>query len=60
MKERFVLRFPGSLTRFPEDDLERFLEANPKYRIACMTHANEGALYHGIIAYFELKEKGDL
>ena len=53
MNERFVKRFQGTMTRFAEDELNRFLEANPDYRIKCMTYVNQSTFYWGIIAYFE-------
>ena len=53
MKERFVERFEGTMTKFAEDELNEFLEANPDYRIVCMTYVNKNSFYYGIIAYFE-------
>ncbi len=53
MKERFVERFEGTMTKFAEDQLNEFLEANPDYRIVCMTYVNKNSFYYGIIAYFE-------
>lgn len=53
MKKRFVKRFPGTMTTFAEDVLNKYLEANPSYRIVCMTYAHQSAFYYGIIAYFE-------
>lgn len=50
---RFVQRFSGTMTKTPEDILNKFLNENPKYRISCMTYANQSNFYYGIIAYFE-------
>ena len=43
MGDRFVKRFQGTMTKFAEDELNKFLDANPNYR----------TFYYGIIAYFE-------
>ena len=56
MKKRFVKRFSGTMTKFAEDELNKYLDANPSYRIMCMTYANHSALYSGIIVYFEETE----
>ena len=53
MKDRFVMRFPGKMTTFAEDDLNKFLDANPQYRISCMTYVNQGTFYTGLVVYFE-------
>lgn len=53
MKDRFVMRFSGTMTTFAEDDLNNFLDANPEYRLVCMTYAHQSSFYYGIIAYFE-------
>ena len=53
MNDRFVMRFSGKMTTFAEDELNKFLDANPDYRIACMTYVNQSSFYYGIIAYFE-------
>lgn len=53
MKDRFVMRFPGKMTSFAENDLNKFLDENPDYRISCMTYVNQGAFYVGLVVYFE-------
>lgn len=53
MSERFVMRFQGSMTKFPEDTLNKYLEDHPEYRIVCMTYVNQGSFYTGLIVYFE-------
>ncbi|RHO53729.1 hypothetical protein DW094_10850 [Ruminococcaceae bacterium AM07-15] len=53
MKDRFVMRFAGKMTTFAEDELNKFLDEHPDYRIVCMTYAHQSAFYYGIIAYFE-------
>lgn len=53
VKDRFVMRFTGKMTTFAEDDLNKFLDANPDYRLVCMTYAHQSSFYYGIIAYFE-------
>ena len=56
MNERFVKRFQGTITKFAEAELNKFLEENPGYRIVCMTYVNQSSFYYGIIAYFEKNE----
>lgn len=53
MKDRFVMRFDGTMTKTPEDVLNKYLDSNPEYRIACMTYVNQGAFYTGLVVYFE-------
>lgn len=53
MPERFVMRFQGSMTKFPEDALNKYLKDHPEYRIVCMTYVNQSSLYTGLIVYFE-------
>lgn len=53
MGDRFVKRFQGTMTKFAEDELNKFLDANPDYRIVSMTYAHQSTFYYGIIAYFE-------
>ena len=37
MGDRFVKRFQGTMTKFAEDELNKFLEANPNYRKCSIT-----------------------
>lgn len=53
MGDRFVKRFQGTMTKFAEDELNKFLDANPNYRIVSMTYAHQSTFYYGIIVYFE-------
>ena len=53
MKDRFVMRFQGKMTTFAENELNKFLDENPKYRIASMAYVNQGAFYTGLVVYFE-------
>lgn len=53
MKDRFVMRFAGKMATFAEDDLNKFLDANPDYRIVSMTYAHQSTFYYGLIVYFE-------
>lgn len=48
MSERFVMRFQGSMTKFPEDTLNKYLEDHPEYRIVCMTYVNQGSFYDNV------------
>ena len=53
MKDRFVMRFQGKMTTFAENELNKFLDENHKYRIASMAYVNQGAFYTGLVVYFE-------
>lgn len=53
MKDRFVMRFQGKMATFAENELNKFLDENPKYRIASMAYVNQGAFYTGLVVYFE-------
>lgn len=53
MKDRFVMRFAGTMTKFAEAELNKYLDEHPEYRIACMTYVNQGAFYTGLVVYFE-------
>ena len=47
------------MTKFAEDELNKFLDENPDYRISAMTYVNQGAFYLGLVVYFEKIDNTD-